>query len=190
VLAFQRASVTSSAGTLRTPPVVVPFRTLASIADVTAGSADQISRLVDDLGHEHASVDDLEPRLSRAMTWTQDFVPAEDRTTVRTAPDLELLASLDERQREWLRLFVEHLPSAWSTGAPDLQRITTVVYGVPKLAHRLALDEAPTDEVKTDQKEFFRLLYRLLVDAERGPRLPTLILALGLDTVTGLLVVP
>ena len=36
-----------------------------------------------------------------------------------------------------------------------------------------------TDEVKADQKEFFRLLYNLLVDKDRGPRLPTLIVALG-----------
>ena len=28
-------------------------------------------------------------------------------------------------------------------------------------------DDAPTDEVKADQKAFFRLLYQLLVDAER-----------------------
>lgn len=186
VLAFERASSTSSAGTLPTPPVVVPFRTLSSIADVTAGSADQISRLVGDLGHEHASVADLEPRLGRAITWTHEFVPEEDRTTVRTTPDRELLASLGDLERTWLHLFLEHLPSAWADGTPDLDRVTTVVYGVPKLARGLALEDQPTDEVKADQKAFFRLLYRLLVSAERGPRLPTLVLALGLDTVFAL----
>jgi lysyl-tRNA synthetase class 1 len=51
----------------------------------------------------------------------------------------------------------------------------------------MSLDEAPTDEVKADQKEFFHLLYHLLVDAERGPRLPTLIVALGTDRVRALL---
>ncbi|GAB3072927.1 lysine--tRNA ligase [Nocardioides zeae] len=187
VLAFERASTTSSAGTLPTPPVVVPFRTLSSIADVTAGSADQISRLVGDLGHAHDSVADLEPRLGRAITWTHEFVPEEDRTTVRTTPDRELLASLGELERTWLHLFLEHLPSAWADGSPDLDRVTTVVYGVPKLARGLALEDQPTDEVKADQKAFFRLLYRLLVDAERGPRLPTLVLALGLDTVYALI---
>jgi lysyl-tRNA synthetase class 1 len=187
VLAFERASTTSSAGTLPTPPVVVPFRTLSSIADVTAGSADQISRLVGDLGHAHDSVADLEPRLGRAITWTHEFVPEEDRTTVRTTPDRELLASLGELERTWLHLFLEHLPSAWADGSPDLDRVTTVVYGVPKLARGLALEDQPTDEVKADQKAFFRLLYRLLVDAERGPRLPTLVLALGLDTVHALI---
>ncbi|WP_447644393.1 hypothetical protein [Nocardioides zeae] len=58
---------------------------------------------------------------------------------------------------------------------------------MPKLARGLSLEDQPTDEVKADQKAFFRLLYRLLVSAERGPRLPTLVLALGLDTVHALI---
>ena len=61
----------------------------------------------------------------------------------------------------------------------DLEPVTTLVYGVPKLALGLPVDADPTDEVKADQKEFFRLLYNLLVDKDRGPRLPTLIVALG-----------
>ena len=86
VLAFERASATAAAGTLPTPPVVVPFRVLSSVADVTAGSAEQIGRIVEHVGHAHDSVADLEPRLGKAMTWTAEFVPAEDRTTVREQP--------------------------------------------------------------------------------------------------------
>ena len=58
---------------------------------------------------------------------------------------------------------------------------------MPKLARGLGLDDPPTDQVKADQKAFFRLLYNLLVDADRGPRLPTLFLALGAPTVRELL---
>jgi lysyl-tRNA synthetase class 1 len=72
-------------------------------------------------------------------------------------------------------------------GEPELEQVTSLVYGVPKLARGMPLDDEPTDEVKADQKEFFRLLYHLLVDAERGPRLPTLIVALGVDRVRTLL---
>ena len=61
---------------------------------------------------------------------------------------------------------------------------------MPKLARGLGLDDAPTDEVKQDQKGFFRLLYNLLVDADRGPRLPTLFLALGAERVRALLTPP
>ena len=91
VLAHARAAATVSAGPLPVPAVSVPFRVLSSVADVTAGSADQISRLVSDVGYPHDSVSDLEPRLSKAMQWTAEFVPASDRTTVRSAPDMVAL---------------------------------------------------------------------------------------------------
>ncbi|WP_395659266.1 lysine--tRNA ligase [Nocardioides sp.] len=182
VLAFERASATSSAGTLPTPAVVVPFRLLSSVADVTAGSAELISRIVGDVGHEHGSVAELEPRLTRAMTWVSEFVPAEDRTTVRESPDTDRLAALDEDEELWLRQLLDRLPDHL-----ELEPTTTLIYGVPKLARGLGLDDAPTDEVKQDQKKFFRLLYHLLVDADRGPRLPTLFLALGAPKVHELL---
>jgi lysyl-tRNA synthetase, class I len=175
VLAWERASATA-AGPLPAPRVVVPFRLLASVADVTAGSAEQISRIV---GEE---VDDIEPRLSKAMAWTSEYVDPADRTNVRTTPDEATLAALTDRERTWLRLLIDGLSEPF-----ELDAVTSLVYGVPKLARGMALDDKPTDEVKADQKEFFGLLYRLLVDAERGPRLPTLVMALGLDRVRELL---
>ena len=172
-LAWHRASATA-AGPLPTPAVVVPFRTLSSVADVTAGSADLISRIIESSGFPHASVADLEPRLSRAMQWTVEHVPADERTTVRSSPDAERLAALTEDEELWLKIFLDRLPAE-----PDVDSVTSVVYGVPKIARGLGLDDAPTDQVKADQKDFFRLLYNLLVSADRGPRLPTLVLALG-----------
>ena len=68
--------------------VVVPFRTLHAAADITTGDRGQISRVVGDLGFAHSSVDQLEPRLRRAVTWTSEFVagggPHGRRATPRT----------------------------------------------------------------------------------------------------------
>jgi lysyl-tRNA synthetase class 1 len=175
VLAWERAAATA-AGPLPAPRVVVPFRLLSSVADVTAGSAEQISRIVGE------SVEDIQPRLDRAMAWTLEYVAPEDRTNVRETPDAATLASLSEEEREWLRLLRDGLTEPLS-----LDHVTSLMYGVPKLARGMALDDKPTDEVKADQKQFFGLLYRLLVDAERGPRLPTLVMALGADRVRSLL---
>jgi lysyl-tRNA synthetase class 1 len=181
VLAWERAAATAS-GPLPASPVAVPFRTLSSVADVTAGSADQISRIVEHVGFPHDSVADLQPRLDRAMAWTEEFVPAADRTIVRSSPDTARLAALSEDEELWLRIFLDRLPESM-----ELDEVTSVVYGVPKLARGLGLDDKPTDEVKADQKAFFKLLYNLLVDADRGPRLPTLVVALGADKVRSLL---
>ena len=169
VLAWERAAATAS-GPLPAPRVVVPFRLLSSVADVTAGSAEQISRIVGE------DVDALQPRLDKAMAWTSEYVDPADRTTVRETPDAATLETLDDRQRTWLTLLRDGLVEPL-----DLAAVTSLVYGVPKLARGMALDDKPTDEVKADQKELFGLLYRLLVDAERGPRLPTLVMALGTE---------
>lgn len=177
VLAWERASATSSAGTLPTPAVVVPFRMLSSVADVTAGSREITARTVG------ASEADLEPRLTKAATWIESYVDPEDRTTVRDAADAARLAALDEDEELWLRQLLDRLPDSFA----DADALTTLIYGVPKLARGLALEDAPTDEVKADQKAFFKLLYELLVAAERGPRLPTLFAALGPEKVRALL---
>lgn len=182
VLAYERAISTSTAGVLPAPRVLVPFRLLSSVADVTAGSDEQISRIISSSGYPHDAVSDLEPRLSRATAWTEKYVPAEDRTQVRSAPDTERLAALSADEQRWLEIFLDRLPSPL-----DLDGVTAVVYGTPKIARGLGVDDAPTDEVKADQKEFFKLLYNLLVDADRGPRLPTLVLALGEEKVRSLL---
>jgi lysyl-tRNA synthetase, class I len=180
-LAWERASSTA-AGRLPTPAVPVPFRTLSSVADVTAGSAELISRIVESSGFPHSSVADLEPRLSKAMQWTAEHVPESERTTVRETPDASRLSSLSEDEELWLRIFLDRLPDDG-----DLDAMTAVVYGTPKVARGLGFDDAPTDQVKADQKDFFRLLYHLLVSADRGPRLPTLVLALGSAKVRQLL---
>lgn len=181
VLAWERASTTSSAGELPRPGFVVPFRMLSSVADVTAGSREITARTVG------APEELLEPRLSKAATWITAYVDPEDRTTVRDTPDVDRLAALTEDEQRWLRLLLDRLPASFEGGAEVGDELTTLIYGVPKLGRGLDLDDAPTDEVKADQKAFFRLLYELLVAAERGPRLPTLFAALGAERVRALL---
>jgi len=61
------------------------------------------------------------------------------------------------------------------------------VYGVPKIQLGLPLDVKPTEELKVAQRTFFALLYHLLVGRDTGPRLPTLLLAVGADRVRTLL---
>jgi lysyl-tRNA synthetase class 1 len=95
------------------------------------------------------------------------------------------LSALTEDEHRWLAQLLDRLPDSL-----DIESTTSLVYGVPKLARGLGLDDDPTDQIKADQKAFFKLLYNLLVDADRGPRLPTLFVALGADRVRSLLTPP
>ncbi|MBD3933966.1 lysine--tRNA ligase [Streptomyces chumphonensis] len=177
-------SVRTAAGELPRTPRPLPYRTLASVVDITQGSADQTLRILSELDPERpvTSLDQTRPRLDRAERWISTHVPADQRTRVRSEPDTELLASLDDGQREALRLLLDGLKTHWS-----LDGLTTLVYGVPKVRAGLDPEAKPTPELKLAQRSFFALLYQLLVGRDTGPRLPTLLLAVGADRVRTLL---
>ncbi|MCX5083276.1 lysine--tRNA ligase [Streptomyces sp. NPDC056121] len=184
--AYTRA-VGTAAGELPRTPRPLPYRTLASVADVTAGAEDQTLRILSELDPENpvTALDEVRPRLDRAEAWISKYVPAESRTLVRAEPDTQALAALDDEARESLRLLLDGLDSHWS-----LDGLTHLVYGVPKVQAGFSPDATPKElppEIKTAQRSFFALLYDLLVGRDTGPRLPTLLLAVGADRVRKLL---
>ncbi|MGP4004367.1 lysine--tRNA ligase [Streptomyces sp. 8N706] len=181
--AYSRATRTASGELARTPRPL-PYRTLASVVDITTGHDEQTLRILSDLDPDNpvTSLDETRPRLDKAERWITTQVPAEQRTRVREEPDTELLASLGDTERESLRLLLDGLDEHWS-----LEGLTSLVYGVPKVQAGLAPDAKPTPELKVAQRTFFALLYQLLVGRDTGPRLPTLLLAVGADRVRKLL---
>ncbi|MEU9111895.1 lysine--tRNA ligase [Streptomyces sp. NPDC048483] len=181
--AYKRA-IGTAAGELPTTPRPLPYRTLASVMDITAGHDEQTLRILSELDPDNpvASLDVARPRLDKAEYWITTQVPAEQRTIVREQPAEELLATLDDQARGSLRLLLDGLDEHWS-----LDGLTTLVYGVPKVQAGLEPDAKPTPELKVAQRAFFALLYNLLVGRDTGPRLPTLLLAVGAERVRKLL---
>jgi lysyl-tRNA synthetase, class I len=180
---FVRASSTSD-GPLPATPRPLKFATLASVADITAGDEAQMLRIVRDLTADDPveSLDEVRPRLDCAQAWVTDYVLPEERTQVRDEPDSARLAVLTESEREAINLLLKHLADDWS-----LEGLTTLLYGIPKLQRGLSIGAPPTDELKAAQKAWFALLYQLLVGKDKGPRVPTLVLALGQDRIRSLL---
>ncbi len=159
----------------------VSFRLLASVADITQGDLTQMARIVS--AHLGETVDDpsalladLQPRLNCAIRYATELVPEEQRTRVRTAFSRETFEALDERERRGVTMLAEGLADNWS-----LEGLTALIYAVPKRLLGLPDDAEPDAEIKAQQRAFFKAVYRLLCDAETGPRLPTLLLSIGRD---------
>jgi lysyl-tRNA synthetase class 1 len=180
---YGRAAGTAE-GPLPVTPRPLPFRTLASVADITAGDQAQLLRILQDLTTEDpvASLDEVRPRLDCAQAWVAGYVDPAERTQVRPEPDRDRLAALSEDERRALKILTERMGDDWS-----LNRLTTLLYGIPKLIRGLPLDAPPTPELKAAQRAWFILLYQLLIGKDTGPRLPTLLLALGQDRIRHLL---
>jgi lysyl-tRNA synthetase class 1 len=182
--AYARA-VGTVVGPLPSTPVPLPYRTLASIVDITTGDVVQVLRILRDLDPGNNPVDSLDevrPRFDCAQAWVMTQMSVDQRTFVRDEPDTHLLATLDAGERDSLTLLLDRLDGYWS-----LPGLTTLVYAIPKLQAGLEMDAGPTPELKTAQRRFFALLYTLLVSRDTGPRLPTLLLAIGSARVRTLL---
>ena len=178
-------------GQVAATPLPVPFRLLGSAADITQGNTAQIARIVT----EHLApgravpppdelIGQLRPRLDCAVSWARQL-PAGQRTVVRESFDADGWQQLDGAMRDAVGLLARGLAGAWT-----LDGLTALVYAVPKLMLGLPADAAPSPELKAAQRAFFRVLYQLICAADTGPRLPTLMLSIGLDRTTALLAAP
>jgi lysyl-tRNA synthetase, class I len=180
---YDRA-VRTAAGELPCTPRPLPYRTLASVADITTGDPEQTLRILSDLDPNHpiSSLDEVRPRLDRAQRWAATQLAADQRTRLLDVPDRHALDALSDSERGALKLLLDGLDAHWS-----LDGLSQLVYAVPKLQAGLTADARPTPELKAAQRAFFALVYRLLIGRDTGPRLPTLLLAAGQDRVRALL---
>jgi lysyl-tRNA synthetase, class I len=172
----------TSAGIVAHSTTPVPFRLLASIADLSQGNRSQIDRLT--RAHlaeskalpegEEKLLESLEPRLTCAINYTTRLVPPSERTHVRSHFSEATWQALDERTQEGVRMLDSRLDNAWTVDG-----LTQLVYAIPKILCGLPEDAAPTAELKKAQRAFFVSLYNLLCSSDTGPRLPTLLLSIG-----------
>ena len=136
--AYTRSTRTAAAGELPTTPRPVPYRTLASIVDVTTGDDEQTLRILRDLD----PADPVDRRSTRCGPgWTRrppgcarSSTPSSARTCA-PSPTSPRSPTSTTPQRESLRLLVDGLDAHWS-----LDGLTTLVYGVPKRMLGLPLD--------------------------------------------------
>ena len=186
-VAVYRQSVESSAGPVQRTARPVSFRLLSSVADITQGNREQMARIVSEhldgaAPDPQALLAELEPRLSCAIRFATEVVPEAERTRVRSEFARDAYEQLDEAMRRGVELLAEGLEDDWS-----IEGLTALVYAVPKTLQGLPADAEPNAEVKAAQRAFFKSVYRLLADAETGPRLPTLLLSIGQERARQLL---
>ena len=184
-LAAYSRSVRTASRELTLTPKPVPYRALTSIIDITGGHPEQTLRILEgfDLDGSVRSLDDVRPRLDCASQWVRTQLDPSERTRVRREPNRHLLDSLEPERREALGMLAARLDDDWS-----LDGLTSLTYGIPKLQAGLDIGEKKLPpEVKKAQRDLFKLLYRLLVDSDTGPRLPTLLLCVGPDRVRHLI---
>lgn len=102
-------------------------------------------------------------RFDRARYWLEMCSP-ESVNRLRKLRNWEVYESLDEQLRQEITILFDYL----NTQQYDLNELNVKLYAIPKEVFGQDLDEKT---LKERQADFFKTVYRLLIDKERGPRL-------------------
>ncbi len=150
------------------------FRQIASFGQVVQGNLEELKKLYRRIGQEFDE-ELIKTRLEKSQNWIKLYMP-ELRIKLREKPNIKYFMSLSEEEKEEIRRLVREMDKHW-----DLEELTWLVYQIPKKPW------FSEQEKKKAQRNFFKNVYRMLIDADTGPRLSTFLLALGKENVKYLL---
>ncbi|GER88772.1 hypothetical protein KDW_29340 [Dictyobacter vulcani] len=176
---FKRATRTSTEEIVYTHKAV-SFPLLTSVIDVTQANEEQVLRIISQTLPEMEDLEslrsELEPRFTCALNWVNNYLPDDERTHINSTFDSESFDQFSELDQAGVRMLAERLDTSW-----NLTELSELMYSIPKVVRGLAIDTPPNDELKQAQRSFFIALYTLICGKDTGPRIPTLLLSIGLE---------
>jgi lysyl-tRNA synthetase class 1 len=118
-------------------------------------------------------------RLDRAKFWLEQCAP-DQVNRLRNTRNFEVWNTLDENEKKTIELLHAYI----AKGNYTLDELNTELYAIPKTVYGTEMTDK---ELKGLQGNFFRNVYRLLIDKEKGPRLYLFLYAIEADKYVGLL---
>ncbi|MEW5817646.1 MAG: lysine--tRNA ligase [Spirochaetota bacterium] len=145
-------------------PLQVPFRHLCNLLQIHSGSIDEV---LCSLGS--VTEDDkirLKIRARCAWNWITTFAPEDFRFALRVPDDPPVM--LTEPEKKAVKLLKDEIRE--KLAFHDEKTLAGALYGI---AEKSALDP----------KDFFKVVYKVLIGKEKGPRLASFILTVGKDKI-------
>ena len=102
-------------------------------------------------------------RLERAKFWLDQCAP-DQVNRLRATRNFEVYNTLTDEEKDE----IARLHAFLSKGGYSLDELNTELYAIPK---QVFGEDRPEKELKGLQGNFFKTVYRLLIDKEKGPRL-------------------
>ena len=159
-------------------PETVPMSLLVQFGSIVDFNVPMLEKVFEKVGTPYKQADFAE-RLPKARYWLENCSP-ESVYRLRATRNFEVYDALTAPEKAEISRLYEVL----NAGGYDLDGLQTLLYAIP----REALPENAGDkELKNAQGAFFKNVYRLLIDKERGPRLYLFLYAIDKDSYMKLL---
>lgn len=156
----------------------VPMSLLVQLGSVVDFNVPMLETVFEKIGTPYKS-EQFGARLDKAKYWLENCAP-DQVNRLRAGRNWEVYETLNETQKAEIKALFEYI----SAGGFDLDELNKKLYAIPKEINGGELDEK---ELKTIQGAFFKNVYKLLIDKEKGPRLYLFLFAIDPKRYVGLL---
>ena len=140
----------------------VPMSLLVQMGSVVDFNVPMLETVFEKIGTPYKEAD-FADRLARARYWLEQCAP-EQVNRLRTGRNWDVYNGLSDQEKQEITDLHDYL----AKGGYTLDELNTAIYAIPAKVRGL---EPGTKELKSAQGEFFKTVYKLLIDKERGPRL-------------------
>ena len=140
----------------------VPMSLLVQMGSVVDFNVPMLETVFEKIGTPYKEAD-FADRLERAKYWLEQCAP-DQVNRLREGRNWDVYNELSEQEKQE----IADLHAYLAKGGYTLDELNTAIYAIPAKIRGL---EPGTKELKAAQGQFFKTVYKLLIDKERGPRL-------------------
>ena len=143
-------------------PVTVPMSLLVQLGSVVDFNVPMLETVFAKIGSDY-KYEQFADRLERAKFWLEQCAP-DQVNRLRPFRNWEVYEALTEQEKQAVSMLHAYL----SKPGYSLDDLNAELYAIPK---RIYTDLTDEKALKAVQGSFFKTVYKLLIDKERGPRL-------------------
>ncbi len=159
-------------------PATVPMSLLVQLGSVVNFNVPMLEIVFEKIGTPYKYAD-FADRLERAKFWLEQCSP-ENVNRLRTYRNWELYNSFTNEEKKEIELLCNFL----KTDGYTLDDLNAALYAIPK---KIFGENMDAKELKGVQGQFFKNVYKLIIDKERGPRLYLFLFAVDKESYLSLL---
>ncbi len=156
----------------------VPMGLLVQLGSIVNFNVPMLETVFQKIGTPYTA-EQFADRLDRAKFWLEQCAP-DQVNRLRATRNFEVWNTLDEKEKQAIELLHDYI----AKGGYTLDELNAELYAIPKTVWGTELSDK---EMKGIQGAFFRNVYRLLIDKEKGPRLYLFLYAIEAEKYVGLL---
>lgn len=156
----------------------VPMSLLVQLGSIVNFNVPILETVFEKIGMPYKA-EQFADRLDRAKFWLEQCAP-DQVNRLRATRNWEVYNTLTAEEKQE----IQQLHDCIAKGGYTLDELNTALYAIPKAVYGTEMSEK---ELKGIQGAFFRTVYKLLIDKEKGPRLYLFLYAIESEKYVGLL---